>query len=111
MHVESFDEKSKNSTRYSLSTKIPEYLNSGVCIFAYGPDDIASIEYLKENSVAFVCSNKTDLRLTLKKLLFTPELSIKFEEQGLELAKAKHNAIQISNDFTNRLLNCYYGEF
>jgi hypothetical protein len=52
VHVESFDEKMKRITRLSISTKIPEYLASRRCIFAVGPDEVASIKYLSENRYA-----------------------------------------------------------
>lgn len=110
VHVESFDEKSKNSTRYSLSTKIPEYLNSGVCVFAYGPNDVASIEYLKNKNIAFVCSNKADLKMAIEKIAYSPDLRIQFEERGLKVAKAEHNILRVSNLFINKIKACYYGE-
>jgi hypothetical protein len=60
VHVEAFDEKIKQYTRLSISTKIPEYLAAQRPIFAMGPDDIASIEYLRDNDCAHVI---TDLNL------------------------------------------------
>ncbi len=59
LHVESFDESVKNYTRYSIATKIPEYLSTGILILAIGPPDIASIKYLKDNEAAIVI---TDLK-------------------------------------------------
>lgn len=56
--IESFDEEIKEYTRFSLSTKIPEYLSLGKPIIAIGPSDIASIQYLKENDVALVLDEK-----------------------------------------------------
>ncbi len=69
LFVESFIRKSKASTKYSLSTKIPEYLNAYRCIFAYGPSDISSIEYLKNNNLAITCTSKTNLVSALEKVL------------------------------------------
>ncbi len=67
LFVESFNKKSKASTKYSLSTKIPEYLNSYRCIFAYGPSDISSIEYLRDNNLAIICNSKKDIKVSLEK--------------------------------------------
>lgn len=50
VHVESFDKKSIESTRLSISTKIPEYLSLEKPILAIGPKEIASMEYLKDVS-------------------------------------------------------------
>ncbi|MBR0575569.1 glycosyltransferase [Proteiniclasticum sp. BAD-10] len=54
IHVESFDKKMMKITRLSISTKIPEYMASKRCIFAVGPDKVASIKYLEENNYAMV---------------------------------------------------------
>lgn len=55
--IESFDDNIKKYTRFSISTKIPEYLSLGKNIIAVGPSDIASITYLKENNLAIVCDD------------------------------------------------------
>ena len=52
LHVESFDKKAIAATKYSFSTKIPEYLSAGKCVLAVGPAEVASIQYLTE----FACA-------------------------------------------------------
>ncbi|MFC3799833.1 hypothetical protein [Cohnella sp. GCM10012308] len=59
VHVEAFDEKNKAITRLSISTKIPEYMASRRTIFAVGPDDIASIKYIKENNFGKVVTTRS----------------------------------------------------
>lgn len=54
LHVEAFDQSARNRTRYSLSTKIGESLRSGACLITYGPEELASMEYLREHGAAFV---------------------------------------------------------
>lgn len=54
LHIESFDEKDRLYTRYSISTKIPEYMMSKRGIIAFGPSDIASIEIFKDNNLGCV---------------------------------------------------------
>lgn len=49
LHVESFDAKYRIYTKYSISTKIPEYLASKRGIIAYGPSEIASMKIFKTN--------------------------------------------------------------
>lgn len=61
LHVESFDEIHKRRTRYSLSTKIADSLASGACPVAYGPADLASIEYLRELDAAILPARAEDL--------------------------------------------------
>lgn len=60
VHVESFDKQSKIATYLSVSTKIPEYMNSGRCILGIGPNDVASIEYLDETKSGFIISSTSN---------------------------------------------------
>lgn len=59
--LESFDKSVKKYTRYSISTKIPEYLSTGVKILAIGPSDVGSIEYLKSNNSAFIIDDEFNI--------------------------------------------------
>ena len=67
LHVESFEKKAIASTKYSFSTKIPEYLSAGKCIFAVGPSEVASLRYLSD----FACtvSESEALPSVLEKLI------------------------------------------
>lgn len=58
--LESFDQAIKEYTKYSISTKIPEYLSTGVKILAIGPPDVGSIAYLKNNDAAYVIDDLTN---------------------------------------------------
>ena len=49
IHTESFEQEMMELVRFSVSTKIAESLMYGPCLIAYGPEGIASIDYLKEN--------------------------------------------------------------
>ena len=64
IHTESFDEDIKKKVAYSVSTKIADSLASGTPIIAFGPEDIASIKYLKDNNAAFcICSSHEQLEV------------------------------------------------
>ena len=54
VHIEGFDPKSRKAVRYSISTKIADYLMNGSCIIAYGPEEVASMRYLSDNGAAVV---------------------------------------------------------
>ena len=60
--------------RFSVSTKIAESLMYGPCLIAYGPEGIASIDYLKENNAAYVISRPEDLEKGLEEILTNKEL-------------------------------------
>lgn len=67
LHVESFEDKAIASTKYSFSTKIPEYLSAGKCVLAVGPDEVASMRYLA--NFACVITNQISITETLNKLI------------------------------------------
>ena len=66
LHVEAFDALSIEEVKNSISTKIADYLGSGVPLIAYGPDSISSIKYLIKNKCAFVITDKTIIRDIMK---------------------------------------------
>ncbi|REC63111.1 hypothetical protein DRF65_07765 [Chryseobacterium pennae] len=82
--IESFDDNIKEYTRFSISTKIPEYLSLGKSIIAVGPSDIASIIYLKENNIAIVCddTNRSEWNNILENSFKNKELLKKNIENG-----------------------------
>lgn len=55
--VESFDPRFCKVARLSFSTKICDYLASGKCILAVGPEDSAPIEYFSEEDAALVATS------------------------------------------------------
>lgn len=65
--VESFDKKYIDKTKYSFSTKIPEYLSLNRCILAIGPKTIGSMEYLSES--AYCINSLTDINEKIKHLI------------------------------------------
>lgn len=46
VHAESFGELTETFARWSISTKLPEYLGAGRPILAYGPRQLASVSYV-----------------------------------------------------------------
>ncbi len=71
LHVESFDKKNRHLTQYSISTKIPELMNSNKPILAIGPKEVASIEYLKDCRCAYIIDSNRLEEITkqIKKFL------------------------------------------
>lgn len=90
VHTESFDEEIKDKVRYSVSTKIADSLMSGTCIFAYGPDDIASVKYLKDNNAAYCVTSKDDLADGLKDFISNAELRNNTVKNAVDLANKNH---------------------
>lgn len=66
--TEAFDNKSICRTKYSLSTKIAESLRSGACILAYGPSEIAAIDYLRRYRAAYILEKAEELPNAIRHL-------------------------------------------
>lgn len=59
--VESLDEEMLDYTRFSMSTKVPEYLASGKPILVIGHGLQGSIKYIKDNKAGYVATSEEDL--------------------------------------------------
>ena len=99
VHVESFDVRSANSTRLSLSTKIPEYMSSGVPIFAYGPEQIASMKYLRDFNLAQTCFFKDKLYESLLSMLTDDVLRARKVHNGVLKVVEDHDIQKVSKEF------------
>lgn len=92
IQVESFSKKMKDDLKFAFSTKIADYLSSGVCIFNYAPIELASTKYLSDNNVACVVTNKEDLQKQLKNLIYDEDLRQQYIERAIVLSRKNHNA-------------------
>ena len=81
VHVESFNPNVINFTKYSLSTKIPEYLAAGRPIIYFGPGYIGVGEFLKQNKLAKCVENVTSFK---KELLLLCENEQYYELLSIE---------------------------
>ncbi len=107
VHVEAFDRKNRHITRLSLSTKIPEYLASGRCIFAVGPEDVSSMQYLAEYDlgVTVMSDNKSKIKQALKKVMINSEMRTQYATKGLKVADLKHNSDKTAENIHKIILS------
>jgi hypothetical protein len=61
--AESFDPEQIRKTKFSLSTKIPEYLSVGKPILAVGPKGIGSIDYLSDCAMCIADRNQIERKV------------------------------------------------
>ena len=92
LHVESFQANDIERTRHSISTKIPDSLSVGIPLIAYGPEGIASIDYLNKNQCAFVISKSEDLIYKLNTILFNQEERERIVSNALNIAELNHDS-------------------
>jgi len=107
VHVESFDKKSIKTTRLSFSTKIPEYMVSNRCILAIGPEQVASMRYLKENGAA-LCISSTDrneITQMIKEYLFNSDYRVATAKRAKKVALENHDINKIQEKLYGDLKN------
>ena len=90
-------------TAYGFSTKITDYLFSGIPILAYGPADNVGMSYLRDKNGAVVVNRKNGLKDALSEILTNNNYRKKIVERGLELARENHIASDNSNRFIHIL--------
>lgn len=90
VHTESFDINIVNRVKYSISTKIAESLMYGPCLIAYGPNNVASMEYLIESGSAFIITENDNLVDRLNIFFTDINLRKKILENARETAKNNH---------------------
>lgn len=105
IHVESMDKESRQRTKFSMSTKIAESLASGACIFAYGPKEVSSIEYLQDNKGACVVTRKEDLKTQLKNIISDEQLREYYRYNAEKLVSKRHNFVTNTNLFQEIMRN------
>ena len=89
VHVESFDRKSREATRLSISTKIPEYLSLKKPILAIGPEEVASMQYLK--NISYCINNKNLISKGISDLIYNDQLRKNLAERSFDRYKFNHD--------------------
>lgn len=92
VHIETFDAEYRDFIRYSLSTKISEYLATGKPILLYAPADICVSEYLREHEAAVTVSESGELEAALCRLASGGEAVENLGDNAYRLALEKHDA-------------------
>lgn len=94
LHMESFNPSIRDFIKYSISTKISEYMASGKPIILYAPPDLALSEYIKNTNSGIVCSNSCDFVDALKRLSESPDIRYEYGFNGIATVKKQHTQAQ-----------------
>jgi glycosyltransferase involved in cell wall biosynthesis len=96
-----FNKKGASLLRYSMSTKVPEFMMSGSPVLLYGPDNVAPIQYaIKEGWGYTVTERNIDiLEGAIKKLVQDTKLRQRLSERAQEIARLNHDSQKISREF------------
>lgn len=69
LHVESFERNQILKTKYSFSTKIIDYLQSGSVVLAVGPEELASMKYIRSIPGTYVINSMDRLSEEMMSIL------------------------------------------
>lgn len=95
--VESSKRKYIEKTKYSFSTKIPEYLSVGKIILAVGPEEISSMMYLKD--CAFCVHETSELAQAIEIILSMKKLREEYGKKAIEKFNKMHREIAMQKRF------------
>ena len=105
VHIETFDTAYHDFILYSLSTKISEYLATGIPILLYAPGDIFVSEYLRKNCAAAVISDSDRLKDTLHRLTRDSDYRMVISQNAQNLALEKHDLASSLKTFETAVHN------
>jgi glycosyltransferase involved in cell wall biosynthesis len=91
VHVESLDTSWLGFIRYSISTKIPEYLACGRPLLFFGPQAMGLSHHLKSEGIGFVANSEEELDDALDAILGDETLSDSVAARGRRFAMAHHS--------------------
>lgn len=102
--MESFEEVEMQKTKYSFSTKIIDYLQSGSVILAIGPKDISSMRYLSNIPGVVSINDVNDLIFVLKEMI---ENSGYFIQRAYDIRDyaQRHHGNQMVSQILNEIIN------
>jgi len=98
LHVESFESEQILITKYSFSTKIIDYLQSGSVLLAVGPGEVASMKYIKRIPGTCVISDLDQLEKELAVLLSDTENFYGRASEIRNFAQEHHDAQIVSKE-------------
>lgn len=106
IHIEAFDEESVDRVKFSVSTKIADSLSSGIPMFAYGPENVASMQHLIRNRCAVTAVSKAELKIKLESLLFDENVRKAISCNALSTAERFHNPQNVSLALKKHITEC-----
>lgn len=89
VHAETNNPLMTGFFRYSISTKIPEYLASGKPVLFYGPDEMGLYSYLDAHKAALVAADPERLREQVARCIRREDIS-DYCRRGRALARENH---------------------
>ncbi len=102
-----FDEAGLNFLRYSMPTKVSEYMVSGTPVLVYASHETAVAKYFEENECGCcVCEQDPEkLNRALKLMIEDEDYRKRLSFKAVSLAKEFFDSKKVKNEFQNLLIN------
>jgi len=100
-----FDATTIRYIRYSMPTKVPEYLMSGTPVLVYGPEGVAQVDYASREGWGSVVSRQGvgPLAEGIRELLGNPALRHRLTARGRAIAIERHELATVRAGFQDAL--------
>lgn len=112
VHIESFDHKLIDYTKYSLSTKISEYMFAGKPILLYAPKELAVYQYVSESNCGICVETFDELQNAIEEMAINDKRRLMLGSEGRKKAMKNHTteaAYQILLNACNELIDVKAG--
>jgi len=107
VHVESFENSVREYTKFSVSTKITQYMMSDTCVFAYGPGEVASLRFLSDSNAGVTVGEENPelLRAVLSRLITDPAFRQSTVGRAKEIVLEKNESSRQRNRFKELIID------
>ena len=108
-----FDSRSQAYVRYSLQTKVPEYMASGTPVLVYGPSTSPNVRYAIRNEWGMVVDvpDKETLESAIIELMRDLELRMRLGQRAREVAFRNHDAEGVRHQFRQMMADAATGVY
>ncbi|GAA3735738.1 hypothetical protein GCM10022225_18080 [Plantactinospora mayteni] len=105
VHIESFRAEIQQYTRFSLSTKLPQYLAAGRPVLGYGPGELASMLHIRaaEAGIVVGVDDHALLATRLAELCGDAALRRRLARNGYAYARQHHRKEEVAARFAGYL--------
>lgn len=103
VHAESFEERYFNLIHHSFSTKLVDCFHCAKCIFAVGPENVASIDCLIKNDAAIVAKSNDEIYEKLNLLINNQNLIDIYSEKAWRYGKKSFEITDIQKTLAESL--------
>jgi glycosyltransferase involved in cell wall biosynthesis len=103
-----FDKAGIKFAKYSMPTKMTEYMVSGIPSLIFAPEVCAVTNYAIKNNVAFTCTDENEQVVveTIKRIIYNIEERENISKKAIIYAKKNHNIENERLRFKSLIYKC-----